>query len=208
MLTVEVMTTFIAATALLGLAPGPDILFVLSQSAIHGRTAGFSVIFGLCTGCIVHTMAVALGVAVIFKTSIVAFTVLKFFGAGYLVYLAWQAFKASSTTLSLGAGNEVSRWKLYCRGILMNISNPKVSIFFLAFLPQFADPARGPVFTQIMMLGGLFIVTSIFVFGSVAMLAGCLGQWLARSERAQVILNRLAGTVFAVLALKLATAEQ
>ena len=208
MLTPEVIFTFFAASVLLGLAPGPDNIFVLSQSVVHGRTAGLSVTAGSCTGIIVHTSAVALGVAVIFQTSALAFSLLKYAGAAYLVYLAWQAFRVSGSRLSQVCGVEPNRWKLYCRGMVMNITNPKVSIFFLAFLPQFADPARGPVSVQILLLGGLFIVATILVFGSVAILAGTLGQWLMGSGRAQVVLNRLAGTVFLGLAFKLATAKR
>lgn len=90
----------------------------------------------------------------------------------------------------------------------MNITNPKVSIFFLAFLPQFADPTRGPVAMQIILLGGLFIVATIFVFGSVAIAAGSLRKWLLRSDRVQIALNRLSGIVFVGLATRLATAER
>jgi len=163
---------------------------------------------GLCTGLIVHSIAVALGVAVIFQTSAIAFSVLKFFGAGYLVYLAWQAFSASVEKIQGKPDREVYHWKLYRRGIIMNITNPKVSIFFLAFLPQFADPSRGPIWLQLLMLGGLFILATILVFGGIALLAGTLGQWLNRSDRAQKILNRVAGTVFLGLALKLATTKR
>lgn len=208
MLTPEVMITFLAASVLLALAPGPDNIFVLSQSAMHGRTAGLAVTVGLCTGLIVHTSAVALGVAVIFQTSALAFSLLKYAGAAYLAWLAWQAFRASGSKLSQVRAIEVSRWKLYCRGIVMNVTNPKVSIFFLAFLPQFTDPERGPVWMQVMLLGGLFLLSGLLVFSAISILAGTLGQWLMRSERAQVVINRLAGTVFLGLALKLATAER
>ena len=95
--------------------------------------------------------------------------------------------------------------KLYGRGIIMNVTNPKVSIFFLAFLPQFADPGRGPLSLQLMMLGGVFIVATVLVFGCIALLAGSLGRWLNRSNTAQLVMNRVAGTVFVALALKLAT---
>lgn len=208
MLSIETIAAFFAASIVLGITPGPDNIFVMSQSAVHGRKAGLSVMLGLCTGLIVHTSAVALGVAVIFQTSALAFSALKFVGAGYLVYLAWQSFRAGATHLPSGNGSSVSLWKLYTRGIIMNITNPKVSIFFLAFLPQFADPTRGPIWIQMLMLGGLFICATILVFGTIALLAGTIGQWLARSQRAQVILNRVAGTVFIGLALKLATAER
>lgn len=208
MLTPEVVATFFAASVLLALTPGPDNIFVLSQSAIHGRSAGLSVMLGLCTGLIAHTTAVALGVAVVFQTSAMAFSILKYVGAAYLVYLAWQAFRSSATRIPQGKGPRIGNGKLYARGILMNITNPKVSIFFLAFLPQFAAPGRGSMTIQMLLLGGLFILSTILVFGSIAMLAGTIGQKLAQSDRAQVILNRMAGTVFLGLALKLATSER
>jgi threonine/homoserine/homoserine lactone efflux protein len=151
---------------------------------------------------------VALGVAVIFQTSAVAFSLLKFIGAGYLLYLAWQAFRASADKIKIKNNGKVNHWKLYCRGIIMNITNPKVSIFFLAFLPQFANPSRGPVSLQILLLGGLFIISTILVFGGIALLSGTLGQWLNRSTRTQNALNKTAGIVFLGLALKLATTRQ
>lgn len=208
MLSIETLVTFFAAAILLGLVPGPDNIFVLTQSALRGKVAGLVVTFGLCTGLIVHSAAVALGVAVIFQTSAMAFSALKFIGAGYLVYLAWQAFRASAEKIQGGSVGAVNYWKLYCRGIIMNITNPKVSIFFLAFLPQFADPSKGSISLQILMLGGMFILSTILVFGGIALLAGTVGQWLNRSGRAQKVLNRVAGTVFLGLALKLATTER
>jgi threonine/homoserine/homoserine lactone efflux protein len=156
----DTLATFFLASVLLGLAPGPDNIFVLTQSALRGRRAGLLVTLGLCTGLVVHTTAVAFGVAVIFQASAVAFTALKLFGAGYLLYLAWHAFRSSAAKISAGRENELGYGKLYRRGIIMNVTNPKVSIFFLAFLPQFADPARGSLTLQMMMLGGVFIVST------------------------------------------------
>jgi threonine/homoserine/homoserine lactone efflux protein len=208
MIPMDTLATFFMASVLLGLAPGPDNIFVLTQSALRGKIAGLLVTLGLCTGLVGHTTAVAFGVAVIFQTSALAFTVLKLVGAGYLVYLAWQAFRASAEKISAAKQNELSFGTLYRRGIIMNITNPKVSIFFLAFLPQFADPARGSLTVQMLMLGGVFIVSTIVVFGSIAMLAGSIGQWLNRSPKTQVVMNRVAGTVFVGLALKLATVKQ
>ncbi|PLX78110.1 MAG: threonine transporter RhtB [Desulfuromonas sp.] len=207
MIPVDTLLTFLTASLLLALAPGPDNIFVLTQSAVHGRTAGLAVTFGLCTGLIVHSMAVALGVAVIFQTSALAFSLLKYLGAGYLVYLAWKAFHASAEKIPNRANSEIGLGKLYRRGIVMNITNPKVSIFFLAFLPQFADPARGSITWQILLLGGVFILATILVFGAVAILAGTLGRVLNRSERTQVVLSKLTGIVFLGLALRLATTE-
>jgi threonine/homoserine/homoserine lactone efflux protein len=208
MIPFEVIITFFAASVLLALAPGPDNIFVLTQAALHGRTSGLVVTFGLCTGLIVHTLAVALGVAVIFQASAVAFTALKLFGAGYLLYLAWQVFRASATKIEAARNNRLSYKQLYSRGIIMNVTNPKVSVFFLAFLPQFADPARGPIALQMILFGLLFMLATVLIFGSIAMLAGSLGAWLNRSVRVQKTMNWLTGTVFIGLALKLVTAER
>lgn len=208
MLSAETILTFFTASVLLGMAPGPDNLFVLTQSTLHGRTAGLVVMLGLCTGLVVHSAAVALGVAAIFQSSDVAFTVLKFCGAGYLLYLAWRTFTARADGLPEGLQSGPGRAALYRRGIIMNITNPKVSIFFLAFLPQFADPARGSVAVQVMLLGGLFIIATILVFGGVAIAAGSLRQWLSKSDRAQNILNKLTGVVLFGLAARLATAPR
>lgn len=208
MLSAETVLTFFTASLLIGLAPGPDNIFVLTQSTLHGRTAGLVVMLGLCTGLIAHSMAVAFGAAAVFQSSTVAFSVLKFSGAGYLLYFAWQTFTAKAAGLSGELRCGPGRGELYRRGIIMNITNPKVSIFFLAFLPQFADPTRGSVAMQIILLGGLFIVATILVFGIVAITAGSLRKWLLRSDRAQVALNRLAGIVFVGLAAKLAIAER
>lgn len=208
MFSIETLIAFFTASILLGIAPGPDNIFVLTQSALYGKGSGLIVTLGLCTGLIVHSTVVALGVAVIFQTSAFAFSALKFIGAGYLLYLAWQAFRAPADKLNGGSDGFINYRKLYRRGIIMNITNPKVSVFFLAFLPQFADPARGPVAFQLLALGGLFIVATILVFGSVAFLAGNLGQLLSRSDRIQRGLNKVAGTVFLGLALKLATTER
>jgi threonine/homoserine/homoserine lactone efflux protein len=209
MISIETATAFFAASVLLALAPGPDNIFVLTQSAMQGRSAGLVVMLGLCTGLIVHSSAVAFGVAVIFQTSALAFTGLKIVGVGYLVYLAWKAFTATAGTIpTCDEQCTLIYTKLYGRGIIMNITNPKVSIFFLAFLPQFADPLRGAISLQILMLGGLFILATILIFGTIAVMAGTLGLWLKKSQRAQRILNKMAGTVFLGLSLKLAITKQ
>lgn len=208
MMSMHTLTSFFALSVLLGMAPGPDNIFVLTQSALRGRGAGIIVTLGLCTGLIVHTAAVALGVAAIFQASAAAFTALKLVGAGYLLYLAWQAFRASAAGIRIGSAGALGRAQLYRRGILMNVTNPKVSIFFLAFLPQFADPARGSVALQIAVLGGVFIAATLLVFGAIALLAGAIGRRLTQSAKAERVMNRIAGTVFGLLALKLATAQR
>lgn len=207
-LPVEIVMTFFTASLVLALAPGPDNIFVLTQSALHGRISGLCVTLGLCTGLIVHTTAVALGVAVIFQVSAMAFSLLKIVGACYLLYLAWQAFRAPATRTLSGEESGMRLGRLYRRGIIMNVTNPKVSIFFLAFLPQFADPARGSLTLQIVMLGLVFIIATVLVFGSVALLAGAIGEWLNTSSKAQLVLNKVAGAVFVGLALKLITTQR
>jgi threonine/homoserine/homoserine lactone efflux protein len=208
MLPVDTALTFFAASVLLALAPGPDNVFVLAQSALHGRGAGLLVTLGLCTGLLVHTSAVAVGVATLFQASAVAFSILKLCGVAYLLYLAWQAFRAHQAELALKPKLKPAASRLYLRGIIMNLTNPKVSIFFLAFLPQFAVPARGSMTLQLILLGAVFILATLLVFGGIALLAGTLGRWLSSSERAQMVLNRVAGTVFVGIALKLATVRR
>jgi threonine/homoserine/homoserine lactone efflux protein len=205
MISLETILTFWVASTLLALAPGPDNIFVLTQSAVHGKSAGIVTTLGLLTGVLVHTCAVALGVAVIFQTSEVAFAVLKYIGAAYLLYLAWKAFRAKGQSIHSSGEGRIKLRKLYVRGIIMNITNPKVSIFFLAFLPQFANPERGSMALQFLELGGLFILSASVIFFMISFLAGSLGQWLNRSSRAQSILNKVAGVVFVGLALKIAT---
>lgn len=205
---IDTLAIFFSASILLAFTPGPDNLFVLAQSMQRGKSAGFIVTLGLCTGLLVHTAAVALGVAAIFKTSAVAFSLLKYLGAAYLIYLAVGAFRAGGGDRSGEKIKKQSFRKLYGRGIIMNVTNPKVSIFFLAFLPQFTLPKYGPLIPQILVLGFLFIVSTILVFGGISLLAGTIGGYLRKSDKAEIWLNRLAGTVFIALALKLALAKQ
>lgn len=204
----DTLLVFFLASLLLALSPGPDNLFVLTQAAQRGKLAGIAVTGGLCTGLMVHTAAVALGVAAVFQTSAVAFSLLKFVGAAYLLYLAWQSFRAGADSGNGAQPGKQAYSRLYRRGIVMNITNPKVSLFFLAFLPQFTEPANGPLLPQILLLGLLFILATILVFGGISILAGGIGAGLRKSPRAQIILNRLAGLVFVGLAVKLATARR
>jgi threonine/homoserine/homoserine lactone efflux protein len=208
MFDLSTLLLFTSASLLLALAPGPDNIFVLTQSALKGRLVGLVVTLGLCTGLIVHTSAVALGVAAVFQASALAFDLLKYAGAAYLLYLAWGAFRAGASVLSSESDQEISLARYYLRGIVMNVTNPKVSIFFLAFLPQFTRPEQGHLPLQMLVLGGVFILATLLVFGAISLLAGVLGQWLRRSARAQQLLNKTAAVVFAALALKLAAASR
>lgn len=208
MLSYETIVTFMLASVLLSIAPGPDNIFVLIQSALHGRLAGVVVTLGLCTGLIFYTLAVALGVAVIFQVSAVAFTLLKVMGVAYLIYLAWGAFRAASSSIDGAEVPVLSRWSLYKRGILMSMTNPKLAIFFMAFLPQFADPARGDLTHQLLLLGGLFIIAGFSVMATFALMSGFIREWFQTSPVGQRVINQLAGVVFIGLALKLLTTER
>lgn len=205
---VETLLAFLATALFLAFVPGPDNVFVMTQSAIRGRRAGFTVVLGLCTGLIVHTTAVALGVAVIFQKSQLAFSLLKYAGAAYLTYLAWQALRAKPATPEAGVSAAREDARLYFRGILMNITNPKVSIFFLAFLPQFVNQQAGHVTLQLFALGGLFILSTFIAFTAMAHFAASAGARFGQSVRAQQIMNKIAGVVFLGLAIKLATTQR
>jgi threonine/homoserine/homoserine lactone efflux protein len=208
MLPLEIAAAFFAAAVVLALSPGPDNLYVLSQSALRGARVGLAVTLGLCTGLIVHTTAVALGVAALVQASATAFTALKLLGAGYLLFLAWDAFRAAPAPLAEAGGGSVGLGRYWRRGVLMNLSNPKVTIFFLAFLPQFASPLRGPMLPQLVLLGALFMLAALLVFSAIALLAGRIGPWLARRPRVQVGMQRLTGALFAGLALSLLASDR
>lgn len=208
MIPLDTTLAFFSVSALLALTPGPDNVFVLLQSAMRGRAAGMLVVLGLCTGLLVHTTAVALGLAALFAASATAFSVLKFAGAAYLVYLAWQAFRAPVGISADGRADALTARQMYLRGIVMNLTNPKVVIFFLAFLPQFARPGRGDLALQMLWLGGVFIAATLLVFGAIAYFSGAFGALLRRSPGAQRILNRLSALVFVGLAVRLAGAQR
>ena len=136
-----------------------------------------------------------------------AFTSLKVAGGAYLMYLAFLAFRASAAKLSPSDNGGASLFQLYRRGIIMNMTNPKVSIFFLSFLLQFANPERGPVMLQIVTLGFVFMISTLLVFGMISLFAGFLGGRLQQSPKAQNIMNRIVAMLYAALALKLISSE-
>lgn len=211
----QTLTAFFGVAVLLGLSPGPDNLFVLMQSAQRGWRVGLCVVAGLCGGLVVHTAAVALGLAAVVAASPMLFAAIKWCGAAYLAYLAWGAWRAPVSRAPVAPEHSARealtpgaalRWA--GRGVVMNLTNPKVLVFFLAFLPQFADPARGGVAVQVMVLGCVFMLATMLVFGAIACGSGLFGQLLQRSARAQRWLNRAAATVFGALALRLALAQR
>jgi len=200
----NVLVMFFLSALLLALAPGPDNLFVLAQSAQHGKKAGLAVTAGLCTGLIGHTVAVTAGVAALIRGAPMAFEALKYCGAAYLLWLSWQSFRAGASGAAASGMPSLPTARLYGRGIIMNITNPKVLVFFLAFLPQFTSRRYGAIAPQMLILGLLFIAATVIVFGAISLVAGSVGERLKTSRRAQLVLNRLAGTLFAALAIRLA----
>lgn len=211
LLSPDVAIGFFGIAVLLALSPGPDNLFVITLSALRGVRAGLWVVLGLCSGLIVHTLAVAWGVAALFAASATAFTVLKLLGAAYLLYLAWGAWNALASVVDDSGGPSVpdmTPMQAWLRGVIMNLTNPKVILFFLAFLPQFSNPARGSVAVQTFLLGLIFILAAGLTFSTLALLAGSIGRKLQRSASAQTWLNRSASVVFAGLALKLLVSQR
>lgn len=202
------LITFIFAAMLLTLMPGPDILFVLAQSMTQGKKAGIMTALGLCTGITVHTLAAALGISAIFYHSTVAFQIVKYAGAIYLLYLAWQAFKERKAGIGEQTSVALNYSELYKKGILMNILNPKVSLFFLAFLPQFVTPTAGQVPLQMITLGILFMLQAIVIFTIISFLAGIIANKLLKNPKAALYVNWSKVALFTCLGLRLALTEK
>src|SRR5690606_28471483 len=150
----------------------------------------------LCTGLIFHTTIAVLGLTSFFLLSSVAFFALKIAGAAYLLYLAWGAWRAGASDQSLSEAVPLTPLQLYRRGIVMNITNPKVAVFFVAFLPQFTNAAYGPLPYQLLTLGAVFIVQAIVLFSLISILAGRLAVWFRHSAGAQRVLNRVTALIF------------
>ena len=172
---------FLSAAVMLTILPGPDMLFVIAQSISLGKKAGISVALGLCTGLIFHTIAAAFGISIIIYNSDVAFMILKYLGVAYLIFLAFMALKES--TINLNINWQINKIHLYRKGILMNLLNPKVLLFFLAFLPQFVDQSDGNVSLQMVSLGIIFIIQAIIIFSIVSVLASKISEKLITNKK-------------------------
>ena len=207
MISLTTALSFFGAALMLVFAPGPDIVCVLAQSAVYGARAGLATMCGLITGLCFHTTLVTVGVAALIQASPVAFTVLKAAGAAYLVYLAWLSWRAGAMRAGKTQNAFPGYAALYRRGILMNITNPKVSIFFLAFLPQFCDPARGNVGMQCLALGIIFMLATAVAFTSVSLLAGRIFSRFNSKPEGQVIMHKICAVIFLGLAVLLLTAR-
>ncbi len=198
---------FLAVAMVITLAPGPDNLMVLSLGMAQGRDRGIAFGLGCACGCLSHTALVALGVGVLIATQPWAFLGLRLCGGGYLIWLGLRALRASAGGPGgfggTGAALPERRWALFRRGLVANAVNPKVILFFLAFLPQFVDPARGAVAMQMAELGALFTLQAAVLFAAIGAGAGWVGGRLIRFPGAGRWLDRGAGVIFIGLGLKL-----
>jgi threonine/homoserine/homoserine lactone efflux protein len=204
-LSLETLLGFLAVSFVITLAPGPDNLMVLGQSLARGRAAGFGIAVGCALGCFTHTLWAALGVSAALASSPLAFLLLKLTGAGYLGWIGVQTLRhaAAPRLANLGNGGREPWWRFLRRGFIANAINPKVALFFLAFLPQFTSPVRGSLALQMVQLGIAFAIQTILVFGAIAIAAGSLGRLLARRPLVGLWLERGAGLLFIGLALRL-----
>lgn len=192
------------ATIALALSPGPDNIFVLIQSIVHGKRYGFATTAGLMAGCLIHTSLLAFGVSAVIKNNPIVFTGIKVFGALYLLYLAWRVFRADATiALNTEGVEKKSLGRLFRQGFIMNVLNPKVTIFFLAFFPGFLFSNELSIVVQFYVLGLLFIVVSSMVFGGIALLAGAIAAYIKQHTRTGLVLKWLQIVVFSAIAIYL-----
>jgi threonine/homoserine/homoserine lactone efflux protein len=197
---------FVVAAVALLVTPGPAVLYIVARSVEQGRWAGLVSALGVHVGTLVHVAAAALGLSALLVSSALAFNVVKYLGAVYLVYLGIRRLLAPAAAAESAAAPPRSLRRLFAQGIVVNILNPKTALFFLAFLPQFVDPARGQVGGQILVLGLLFVVLGVVSDGLYAVLAGAAGGWLKRDGRVLRAERYVTGSVFVGLGLTAAFA--
>lgn len=197
----ETLFSFVLATAILALSPGPDNIFVLTQSLVNGKKYGLATVFGLITGCIVHTTLLAFGVSLIIKESETLFFAIKFFGALYLLFLAYKVYKSDpSILLSKNNVTQKTTIQLFKQGFVMNVLNPKVSIFFLAFFPGFLFSKTLSTIVQFYILGLIFMVVSLIIFSLISILAATIASSLKNNLKIGIYLKWLQILVFVAIA--------
>jgi len=201
----DTLLAFLGISVLITLAPGPDNLMVIGHSLARGRRAGLAFGLGCAAGCLTHIAWATLGIAALVRASAGLFMAIKLAGAAYLLWLGIQALK-SGGGLTPATGTLARPWLSDLRrGFVANALNPKVAVFFLAFLPQFANPAQGSVSLQMLILGLVFIAQTAVIFSTMAFAAGAIGRLLARRPRVAPWLDRLCGVLFIGLAAHLAS---
>ena len=200
----SILLAFSLVTFAVALSPGPDNIFVMIQSISNGKKYGLATVAGLMTGCLVHTTFLAFGISAIIKNNPILLVGIKIFGALYLLYLAWMVFKADG---SIALNDEVATHKnlsdLFRKGFIMNVLNPKVTIFFLAFFPGFLFSDEMDTIVQFYILGVLFILVSSIVFGGIALLAGTINGYLKENSSTGLLLKWLQIIVFIAIAIYL-----
>jgi threonine/homoserine/homoserine lactone efflux protein len=193
--TASTLLVFAAASLALLVVPGPVVLYVVTRSMSQGRGAGLVSVLGVHVGSVVHVASAALGLSALLASSATAFAAVKYAGAAYLVWLGVQKLRSRELSVEGEAPPPVTRRRLFTQGIVVSVLNPKTAIFFLAFLPQFVHPQRGPVALQILVLGGCFIVLGMLSDGAYAVLGGLLAGRLRHTVRARRRLDRASGVV-------------
>ena len=195
---------FLVASALLTIAPGPDIIYVLTRGIAQGTRAGIAAALGFASGCIFHTVLAAVGIAALIRASDLAFNLVRYAGAAYLVWIGIQALRHRSSFSVEGAGDRRALGAIYRQSVIGNMLNPKVTLFFLAFLPQFVNMQAGHVGTQMALLGAIFMVQTIVIFGAVAIFSGWIGEWMRAKPAIGTRLNVFAGLTFIALGIRVA----
>ena len=194
---IETLISFALATSVLAISPGPDNIFVLTQSIANGKKYGLATVFGLISGCLIHTTLLAFGVSSIIAASETIFFIIKLFGAFYLLYLAYKVFKAdASIVLSKDKTDHKTTKELFKQGFIMNVLNPKVTIFFLAFFPGFLFSDSLSKVIQFYILGFLFMFVSLLIFSSIAILAGTISSYIEKNKNIGIYLKRMQIIVF------------
>lgn len=193
----DILISFALVTAALAISPGPDNIYVLVQSITNGKKYGIATVFGLIAGCIIHTTLLAFGISPIIAANATLFFVIKLLGAFYLLYLAYSVFK-SDARISFNSDNvaKKSQRQLFVQGFFMNVLNPKVTIFFLAFFPGFLFSESMSTFVQFYVLGAVFMVVSFIVFATIALLAGQIKAYTMKNKILGVVLKWLQIVVF------------
>jgi len=206
-MSLSTLLCFIGASMALTLAPGPDNIFVTAQGIARGRRAAIITALGMCSGISIHTVAAALGISALFYSSLLAFNLVKYAGALYLFYLAVKTVRHRSA-IALPHGEELPSAALFRRGFIMNVLNPKVALFFLAFLPQFITPGPHRFPLQMLLLGAIFMVQAIVIFSAIGWFSGSIGRLLLSRPGMARKFDLLTAGVFATLGLRLALIER
>lgn len=206
-MTTTTLLYFLGASVALTLAPGPDNIFVLTQGIARGRKPAIITALGMCSGISVHTTAAAFGISAVFFSSVVVFNAVKYAGALYLLYLACMALKERSA-VKLAAADNRDTVALFKRGFVMNVLNPKVAMFFLAFLPQFVAPDSKHFALQMLLLGFVFMLQAVVIFCMIGYFSGSIGNFILSRPRIAKYFDWLTAGVFASLGLRLALSER